>query len=105
MPYIDQAARDRLDPHIQRLYDTVDPLNPEGELNYCITRLIHLYVLYLISATGKKAYALLGQGHKILKEAASEYYRMVMGTCYEDGARIRNGAISELDAKQLEDVR
>ncbi len=104
MPYIDQEARDRLDPHIQKLYDAVDSLNPEGELNYCITRLIHLYVLYLISAAGKKSYALLGQGHKILEEAAKEYYRIVMGR-HEDGARIGNGAISDLDAVQLEDVR
>ena len=104
MPYIIQEARDRLDPYIQKLYDTVDLLNPEGELNYCITKLIHLYVLYLITATGKKAYALLGQGHKILEEAAKEYYRKVMGR-HEDKAWVRNGAISDLDAVQLEDVR
>jgi len=104
MPYIDQNIRNILDPRIQKLYDTIDPLNPEGELNYCITRLIHLYVLDLIVHTGKKSYHLLGQGHKILTDATKEYYRKVMGP-YEDSCRIKNGAVSDLDAVQLEDVR
>jgi hypothetical protein len=97
MPYITQERREELDPLIDELFNNLDAVKAEGEINYCCTRLVHLYVLRLIKNV-RKSYQILGQGHKILTEAAREYYRVVMGG-YEDEARQKNGSVSELDGE------
>jgi len=93
MPYIKPERRETLDPIIDDLYNEV---KTKGEVNYCITRLVHLWVLELIKNRSGKCYHVLSEGHSVLEDAAKEYYSAVM-VWYENKKRLANGPVSELD--------
>lgn len=79
MPYIEQAAR-------ERLAITCSPRN-EGELNYLITLLMQRYV-----AAGPLSYATLAQAHGAAGLAAAEFYRRRIAP-YEDRKIDQNGDV------------
>jgi len=91
-------------PYIKSIIDRTDlvlgnrnPKNP-GELNFVLTAIIHNY----IKEEGLK-YTTLNEAMGVLECAKLELYRMVVSE-YEDKKRLENGAISELDSVQLNDV-
>lgn len=89
IPYIKQQIRDRL------AYEYFQ--NPEsvGELNYCITRLLHKY----IDRRGGLSYATVNEAIGAVECAKLELYRAI-AVPYENSKRILNGPISDLDAGQ-----
>lgn len=97
MPYIEESRRIPLNYSLDNLVNaTVD----KGEIVYCITYLVHKFVLEL----GKPCFDTKSTGKSILQDALDEYIRMVMNR-HEDKKRLENGAISELDAIQPHEVR
>ncbi len=92
MPYIKPKRREILNPKIDELFKYA---HGKGEINYCITRLVHLWVMNLTSFT-KSAYHILSSGHAVLQDAATEYYHAVM-VPYEAKKKSENGPVSELD--------
>jgi len=91
-------------PYIKSIIDRTDlvlgnrnPKNP-GELNFVLTTIIHNY----IKEEGLK-YTTLNEAIGVLECAKLELYRMVVSE-YENKKRLENGAISELDSVQLNDV-
>jgi len=94
MPYINQKQRKVFNPIIDILFSHIDN---KGEVNYCITRLVHLWVLELIKKS-RKCYDILSKGHNVLQDATAEYYRVVIAP-YEDIKKKENGFVSELDSK------
>lgn len=95
MPYIRPDMRRALDHTIEDLF--LSNMN-KGEVNYCITRLVHLWVLGKIEMMGK-CYSVLSEGHSVLQDATAEYYRTVMATD-ENMKADENGPISELDGRK-----
>ena len=93
MPYIKSEKRPVLDGLITTLYSHCDS---KGEINYCITKLVHLWVLGITPDSMRPGYDLRSLGHSVLQDAAAEYYREVMGP-YEDQKKKVNGPVSELD--------
>jgi len=92
MPYITQERRDDF-------VDGLSRLRPKsvGELNFLVTALVHKYViskLDILEAGGSR-YEVLSDGLRALRDAASEYYRDILGP-YEDKAVEKNGPISYL---------
>jgi len=96
MPYITKDQRKVLDKKIKALNEVV--LN-DGELNYVITSIIHAQIL----ACGLN-YTNLNAMIGVLECAKMELYAVVARP-YEQKKRMENGPVSELDAKNLEDVR
>lgn len=114
MPYIKQENRRFIDKIIQKnilqciesnkcitLKEILPVRLSPGELNYIITVLIHNNIKDFY---GNFDYTRLNGLIGILECAKSELYRMIIAK-YEDKKRMKNGPISELDAKTLEDVR
>ncbi len=103
MPYITREERVPLNPIIQKLFDLcMDEVTCEdakGRINFCITKLVHLWVLeYMktICSVAKK-YKILNDAYGLISCAASEFYAAVL-VPYEKIKRDENGAISQLDA-------
>jgi hypothetical protein len=70
----------------------------KGDINYCITKLIHLWVLKrmrLVKSLVKK-YDILNDAYGILRCAASEFYAAVVRP-YEKLKTKEDGFISQLD--------
>ena len=72
--------------------------NP-GELNFLITSIVHGYIIGMGLNYGN-----INEAIGALECAKLEVYRQVVAK-YEDKKKRENGAISELDARTLEDVR
>ena len=94
MPYIDPKARQLMDDDIQMLRTWI---KSPGQLNYAISKLIHLYlqegeVNYEIN------YASLNEVIGVLECAKLELYRKVVSK-YEDKMKWSNGPVSELDTE------
>jgi len=87
MPYIKQDDRKTV------LWDYRGrmPANA-GELNYCISKLVHNYILRL----GPLNYAQVNEVVGALECAKLELYRQVAAP-YEDKKKSENGPVSELD--------
>ena len=86
MPYITQEERDRLDPIIDKL-----PKLNDGQLNYTITRICHLF-LKRLGLRYMNLVRVLGG----LICVMFELYRSIAAP-YEDKKQMENGPISELD--------
>ena len=93
MPYINKDKRVLLNGPLDVAFSHCET---KGDINYCITRLVHLWVIELITRAKKRSYNLLSLGHNVLCDAAAEYYRKVMSP-YEDKAIGKNGPVSKLD--------
>lgn len=95
MPYIEQKQRDQISA------EGVHCIEPEncGELNYCITMLIHDYLL-----DREVRYKYINEVIGVLECAKLELYRQVAAP-YENKKKLTNGAISKLDSVTLEDIR
>lgn len=103
MPYITQEDRKPLNPVIQKLFDLcmdeVSCDDAKGRINFCITKLIHLWVLRYMKTidAGMKKYKILNDAYGIVSSAAAEFYgAVVLG--YERLKREDNGPVSQLDA-------
>jgi len=92
MPYI----KDK-----EALSSAINYVNPQnaGELNYCITKLIHNYL-----QTFKESYSKYNEVIGVLSCVGRELYRIVISK-YENKKRRENGVISDLDSRTLEEVR
>lgn len=98
MPYIEKTRRTALNYALDNL---INAAIGNGEIVYCITYLVHRYVLELGQSPN---FATKSLGKSILQDALDEYKRIVMDR-HEDKKRRENGAISELDAIQPHEVR
>ena len=96
MPYIKPEDREIFD---EWIYFLADFCNTSGEMNYIITKFFHL-----MAVKNKLCYDMLNSTIGVLECAKLELYRQIAAK-YEDKKKRENGAISELDAKTLEDVR
>jgi len=96
MPYITQKERNNLDPIINELFKQCE--NKKGRINYCITKLAHLWVLEQLRKikSSTKKYDILNDAYGIMCSAAAEFYSAVV-VPYEKLKRKENGAISQLD--------
>lgn len=83
MPYIEPSRR-------KQLSEGSPPLTP-GELNFCITAVVHDYV-----RREKFNYDTLNSALGVMDAARSEFYRVVVAP-YEDIKRAVNGPVSSLD--------
>lgn len=92
MPYIDELERERIDPNIPALSETLD--NP-GNLNYAITRLATQYLL----RKGLK-YANINEVAGVLQKVLAEFDERVTRP-YEIHKQDENGDIPEY--KQVQD--
>lgn len=88
MPYIKQEDRSKFEDSI---VDLASKLENAGQINYCITKLIHLYIK-------KKGlnYATLNEVDGALDCCKQELSRTVTAP-YEDIKRQENGAVGVLD--------
>lgn len=96
MPYIKQEKRDCLFPFLENLFAQIEGISEQknegdldlefktGDLNYCITRLIHFYL------RDKPNYEKYNSAIGILECAKLELYRRKVGP-YEDEAINKNG--------------
>ena len=91
MPYIKQSRRDELNGSIRDLLNKLGVEASAGDLNYCISMLIHFYV----HPKGLK-YESLNAAVGILECAKQEFIRKVVSP-YEDKKIAENGNISQLD--------
>lgn len=89
MPYVRQVERTELDKNLDLLIKNIGHC---GQLNYTITKLIHLYLMGL----GVK-YARINEVIGVLECAKLELYRMVAAP-YEENKRQTNGSVSYLDS-------
>ncbi|MFH1947336.1 MAG: hypothetical protein ABIJ23_04235 [Candidatus Magasanikbacteria bacterium] len=85
MPYIIQADRDRLDPKIKELADTINMESRAGELNYTITKL-------LLALKGAGKYKDYNELMGALESAKLEFYRREIAP-YEDVKVEENGDV------------
>lgn len=90
MPYIVKEDRRVLNDSVYELSNIVCD---EGQLNYCITKLLHLY-LEREGLCYKNINKLIG----VLECAKLELYAMIARP-YEDIKRSENGPVSNLDKK------
>lgn len=93
MPYIKQEGRS---PIMIALEELMDFVSGPGDLNYAISRMVHLYIM----EKGLR-YVNLNEVIGVLECAKLEAYRCVAAP-YEDGKRDQNGPVSVLDAGGLE---
>ena len=87
MPYIDRRNRKDLDEAIEKLGDLIEVHN-EGGVNYCITKLLHIWM-------GEKELRRYGDYNAaigILEAAKLELYRDLVGP-YEEKAKEQHGEI------------
>ena len=85
MPYIKKPDRERLDPKIQELAQTINPDQRAGELNYSITKL-------LLALKGAGKYKDYNELIGALESAKLEFYRRQVGP-YEDEKVRENGDV------------
>lgn len=90
MPYIKQEKRTELDPMIGCFSPLIET---PGDLNYVITRLIHLQI-----KRDKLSYNKLNEMIGVLECAKLELYRKIAGP-YEDTKEALNGTIGVLNEK------
>lgn len=84
MPYIQSFDRDKVDAKIAELAEAInDTSNPDGTINYCITRLLQQCGLY-------GNYENLQRAIGVLECAKLEFYRRA-AVPYEDKKRHVNG--------------
>ncbi len=96
MPYIKEVDRKNIDSALDHvILDNLD----DGGLNYTITKLCHWFIM----SKGLKYFTLV-RVMGCLICVMFELYRMVVAP-YESKKRMKNGPISSLDAKSLEEVR
>lgn len=99
MPYITQEKRNYLDSHIENIHHAIvdlemdalgepDTNNTEGNLNYIITRLLHL----VYGNRDSTRYAHINDAMGLLACVQAEYYRKVAAP-YEDQKEHDNGEI------------
>jgi hypothetical protein len=94
MPYIMKHVRGAFDKHLKAIGPhTTDP----GDLNYCITVLVHEY----LKAHGK-SYAVMNDCMGVLEAAKLEFYRRIVAP-YEDEKIKENGDIQILRAQGEKD--
>ena len=95
MPYIEPSSRPEKDTIINCLFDTC---NSRGDINYCCTKLVHLWALQQLEKIKcyTKKYDILNDAYGILSSAASEFYSAVVHP-YEKLKREENGSVSRLD--------
>ena len=96
MPYIKKEKREAI--HKTLDHTTLVHLD-DGELNYAITHICHKWIM----GRGLKYFTLV-RVMGCLICVMFELYRMVVAP-YENKKRMKNGPVSDLDAKSLEDVR
>jgi len=96
MPYVRQLEREEID---KLLNEMIKSIGHCGQMNYAITKLIHLY----LQGLGLK-YARINEVIGILECAKLELYRQIAAP-YEDVKKRENGSVSTLDSSSLEDVR
>lgn len=96
MPYVTQKERDVLDPFIQQLFNLCGQFR--GRINYCITKLIHLWVLKQMEKVKSytKKYDICNDAYGIMCSAVAEFYAAVV-LPYEKLKREENGPVSQLD--------
>lgn len=88
MPYISKIGRPAFDQHLKE----IGPLTlSAGDLNYCITYLVHAY----LKAHGK-SYSTMNDCIGVLDAAKMEFYRRVVAP-YEDIKIAENGDMEVLD--------
>lgn len=92
MPYIKKEDRKVFDECLYELSNTIDN---EGELNYCISTILHLY----LEREGVR-YAQINKLIGVLECAKMELYRQIAGP-YESAKFIENGDISTLREKLI----
>ena len=85
MPYIKKPDRERLDPKIQELAQTINPDQRAGELNYSITKL-------LLALKGAGKYKDYNELIGALESAKLEFYRRQVRP-YEDEKVRENGDV------------
>jgi hypothetical protein len=97
MPYITKEERKKLDPIIDQLFELCQGLR--GRINYCCTKLVHLWVLQRMKAIKSftKKYRIVNDAYGILCCATSEFYSAVI-LPYEKLKSKLNGPVSQLDA-------
>ena len=95
MPYNTQEQRKKVNDLLDQVFRNTDT---KGDINYCITRLVHLWVIKQLQMfwQGKKKYTVLDEGMGIFNSAAKCFFRSILGL-YEDEAMLKNGPVSELD--------
>lgn len=103
MPFTKQEDRDPVDALLDQVFERT---STKGDINYCITKLVHLWALkqLRIYHQGKKKYKLLDEAMGIFSSARDVFFRTILGP-YEDKAGLKNGCISELDKDYFEDMR
>lgn len=84
MPYIKNYEREVFDVHIEKM---APKISTAGELNYCITTLVHHYTKNM-----GVCYDIMNDCIGVLEAAKQEYYRKVVAP-YEDIKINENGAI------------
>ena len=91
MPYINQAQRGEIDPHLERFLNAMQDrgLFTAGALNYCITRLL-ISVIRDSDPPEVKGYDLYNELMGVLECAKLEFYRREVAP-YEDIKADRNG--------------
>lgn len=89
MPYVEESARRRIDPHVQALHSSLGAEGVhggEGELNYAVTRL-------LVAALGPSPrYRDFNAAIGVLECAKLELYRRAAAT-YEDAKLAEHGDV------------
>ncbi|MBT4120606.1 MAG: hypothetical protein HOA57_00755 [Candidatus Magasanikbacteria bacterium] len=85
MPYILQSDRERLDPKIKELAETINTDQRAGELNYTITKL-------LLALKGNGKYKDYNELMGALESAKLEFYRREIAP-YEDTKIEENGDV------------
>lgn len=95
MPCIKSKNRIVKDTIIDGLFDTC---KTRGDINYCITKLVHLWVVKQMAKVKSltKKYDILNDAYGIMCSAAAEFYSSVV-VPYEKLKRKENGAVSQLD--------
>jgi len=103
MPYTTQEDRNKVNGLLDSVFENTET---KGDVNYCITRLVHLWAIKKLKDfwQGKKKYTVLDEALGIFNSAGKCFMRSVLGP-YEDKAMLKNGCVSELDQDFLEQLR
>ena len=82
MPYTTQEDRDKVNDLLDQVFEHTET---KGDINYCITRLVHLWVIKEIKIfwNGKKKYAVLDEGLGIFNSAGKCFFRSILGPYQE----------------------
>lgn len=93
MPYISQENRQKLDPIVAELVQTIRNNDntlgrfSDGDVNYVITKV-------LISLYGEDSYYVLNRGVGVINAVQQEFYRTIV-VPYEDQKRYENGDVEK----------